>query len=296
MLTNPSNLTDKNEVVPAVISTFYTVDSFADGISFGQHRMDKHLDPRDYYFLHLPHDAELAQLRSRYVLRPRNPYAELESHLMHLSKQGVLRTSAIYFGNSTDPFFPFEGKFDASMRFLELFQKYTPGMLVVQTRSPLVVIAMPVLRKLGPHAAVTIGVETCLDQAVDRYTPRLPAVRERLQAANSLRRLGVEVTIQVAPVLPYGDWRADASKFAELLVNHADYLYVRSITDGTRPVERRLAMTPLAARLAEDRKFHYLRPDSATPLITEIERLAPGKITVPGRTQLESKQLGMFAA
>ena len=277
-------------------SLWYTVDSFADGIAFGQHRMPKGEDPRDYYFLHLPNDTQVVQLRSRYALNKVNPFAELESHLIRLSKQGVLRVSGFYFGTSTDPFFPFEGKFDASMKFLQLFQKYTPGMLVVQTRSPLIVIAMPVFRKLGARAAVTIGIETCSEECVDRYTPGLPRMSERLKTANALRKLGVEVNLQVCPVLPYGDWRGDARSFAELLSAHADFVYVRSITDGSERVEKKIRNTTLAARLAEDRKFHYLRPDSANPLIGELERIAPEKLRMPRRGQLEQKQMQMFVA
>ncbi len=277
-------------------SICYTVDSFADGIAFGQHRMEKGLDPRDYYFLHLPNDTEVVQLRSRYVLNPRNPFAELEAHLTRLARQGVLRSSTVYLGTSTDPFFPFEGKFDSSMKFLQLFQKYTPGLLVVQTRSPLIVIAMPVFKKLGVQAAVTIGIETNQEEVVERYTPGLPRVGERLKTAAALRKLGVEVTLQVCPVLPYGDWRADAHSFAELLAAHADYIYVRSITDGSERVEKKIRNSTLSRRLVEDRKFHYLRPDSANPLITAIEKIAPEKLRIPARAQLEPKQMQMFVA
>lgn len=41
------------------------------------------------------------------------------------------------------------------------------------------------------------------------------------------------MTLQVGPLLPYGDWKVDASKFAQLLVENADYIYVRPITDGS---------------------------------------------------------------
>ena len=277
-------------------SLAFTVDSFANGIAFGQHRLEKGADPRDFYSLHLKDDEEMIPLRSRYALSKSNPLHELEAHLTRLSKQGILRTSTIYFGTTTDPFYPFEGKFDASMRFLELFQKYTPGLLVVQTRSPLLVIAMPVFKRLGNHAAVTIGIESHLESSVERYTPGLPRVEERLKTATALRRFGIEVTLQVSPLLPYGEWRKDASQFAEVLAEHGDFVYVRPLTNGSERAEKKLRGTPLLQRLAEDRKFHYLRPDSTNPLITELERCAPEKVKVPTRKHLESKQLKMFAA
>jgi len=277
-------------------SITYTVDSFANGVAFGQHKLEAGQDPRDFYGLRIRDDSELVRLRSRYVLHRNNPLEELERHLGRLSSQGMLRSAVIYLGTTSDPFTPFAGKFDASMRFLDLFQRYTPGLLVVQTRSPLVVIAMPVFRRLGRHAAVTIGLETCLEESVRRYSPGLPRVEERLKAATALRRFGVEVTLQVSPILPYGDWRGDAPKFAEVLAEHGDYVYVRSITDGSERIERQIRSTTMAKRLAEDRKFHWLRPDTAVPVISELERIAPEKLKVPIRQHLLERQLKMFAA
>jgi hypothetical protein len=286
----PSDTSGKQE------SYTFTVDSFANGIAWGQHKMEAGSDPRDIYSLRIRDDSAVVKLRSRYTLHKENPLAELERHLMRLSTQGVLRQSTIYFGTTTDPFFPFEGKFDASIKFLEIFRRYTPGLLVVQTRSPLLVIAMPVLAKLGQHAAVTLGVESNLEESIRRYTPGLPRIEDRLKTATALRRFGVEVSLHVNPVLPYGDWRADAPRFAEVLAEHGDYVYVRPMTDGTERTERQIRQTVIAKRLAEDRKFHWLRPDTANPLISALEKIAPEKLAIPVRQHLQSKQLKMFAA
>lgn len=274
----------------------YTVDSFSNGVAFGQHKLESEEDPRDYYALRLSDTTDVVKLRSRYTLSQKNPLEELEKHLSRLSKQGVLGTSTIYLGVGTDPFFPFEGRFDPSMRFLDIFMRYRPGLLVVQTRSPLIVIAMPLFRKLGQNVAVTIGIETPSEDAVARFTPGLPRVSERLKTATALRRFGVEVTLQVNPVLPYGDWKADAKGFAEILVNHADYIHIKPLTDGTVATEKKLRNTPVARKLAMDRKFHWLRGDSAVPLITEVEKLASTKLRVPVREHLKEKQMKIFAA
>jgi DNA repair photolyase len=274
----------------------FTVDSFADGIAFGQHRLEAGQDPRDFYDLKVSSEGEVPRLRSRYALHKANPLWELEKALMRLSRQGVLSSSTIHFGTTSDPFFPFEGKFDASMKFLQLFERYTPGLLVVQTRSPLLVIAMPVLKKLGNRAAVTIALETPLDDMVKRYTPGFTRVEERLRAATALRRFGVEVTMQVSPVLPYGDWKKDAAPFAQMLADHGDYVYVRSITDGSPDRERQLKASSVGKRLAQDRKFQWLRPDSANPLITALEAICPDKLKIPDRKLHEKRQLSIFAA
>lgn len=287
---------EKNVLMPkSNYNIVYSVDSFANGIAFGQHKFPDSEDPRDHYCLKIDDDTELTRLRSRYTLNKQNPFCELERHLMRLSSQGVLRSACVYFGVTTDPFLPFEAKFDASMRFLELFKKYTPGLLVVQTRSPLLVIAMPVLTRLGCHCAVTLGLETNLEESARRYTSQLPRVEERLKMATALRRFGIEVNIQVAPVLPYGDWKADAGRFADTLVQHADGIHVRSITDGSERVERRLRTNVVAQKLAQDRKFHWLRPDSARVLLTEIEKRAPEKLILKDRPHLKDRQMPLFA-
>ena len=279
---------------PSVLT--YTVDSFEDGIAFGQHILAEGQDPRSFYALRLQDDSDLIRLRSRYSLHQKNPFHELEKHLMRLSSQGVLRSSVLYFGVTTDPFLPFQGKFDATMKFLDLFNKYTPGLLVVQTRSPLIVLAMPVLQKLGKHAAVTMGIETPVESIAQRYTPGLPRVEERFKAATALKRFGIEVTLQVAPVLPYGDWKKDANAFAEKLVSSADYVHINALTDGSEKTERKVRMTTLAKKLAEDRQFFYLRPDTAKPLLNAIEALKPEALKQPCRAQLQPKQMKMFAA
>lgn len=274
----------------------FTVDSFSNGIAFGQHRLPAGQDPRLTYALRLKDNSQSVRLRSRYLLHKNNPLHELERHLMRLSQQGILRRSSIYFGTTTDPFFPFEGKFDASIKFLELFQKYTPGMLYVQTRSPLIVIALPVFKKLGKHCAITIGLETCIEKNVERYTPGLPRIEERLKTVEALRRFGIEVNLQVNPLLPYGDWRQDAGAFAELLVKHADHIFLGGLVDNHEGNARQAQSSILARKLAEDRKFHWLRPDTAQPLYDAIEQMAPEKLKLPERKHLGKKQMEMFAA
>src|SRR5690606_9957117 len=115
-----------------------------------------------------------------------------------------------------------------------------------------------------------------------------------LKTVTALRRFGVEVTLQAYPVLPYGDWKADAGRFAEMLVEHGDYVYVRSITDGDERTERRIRSTPLAKKLAQDREYHWLRPDTTNIVIGHIEKMAPEKLKAPQHRALLDRQLRMF--
>jgi len=277
-------------------SIVYTVDSYADGISFGKNRINSAETWRDELALDLLDEEDLLRFRRRFTLDSKNTIENLECELMNLSERGILSRAHIVLGTTTDPFFPFDNKFDCSMKFLSLFQRYIPGLLTVQTRSPLIVLAMPILKKLGKHAAVTMCIETNDEDAIRRYTPGLPRAAERLKAARALRSFGVDVTLQVAPVLPYGDWRKDAALFAEELIGAGDSIYIRCLLDGANQTVDRQQFKNVAKALARDRKFHWLRKDSANPLTTAIGVLSPEKLKLGSPIHLEERQLNMFAA
>lgn len=288
------NRTSKETIVGEKEFNLYCVDSYSNGISFGHTRMKAGEDLRDHFALQLHERLDPANLRTRYAINKSNPLHELEINLMRLSRKGELSRSVLCLGTVTDPFFPFEGKFHASLKFLELFTKYRPGLLIVQTRSPLLVLAMPVLRKLGRSVSISMGIETHCEKFAGRYTPELPSVEDRVRAINTMRGFGIEVNIQVSPLLPYGDWQEDASHFAEFLDRHADHLYIKPLSGESAAKNRR--DQEIAKRIALDRKFHWLRKDAATPLITEIENVAPQKLRLPHREVLADRQLGIFAA
>ena len=277
------------------LHSFFCVDSYANGISFGHSKIKSKEDYRDQFALQLHDSSEMTKLRSRYAINKQNPLHELELHLMRLSNSGELATATICLGIMSDPFLPFEGKFHASLKFLELFTKYKPGLLIVQTRSPLIVLAMPVLKKMGKNVSVTMALETHDAKVANRYTPGLPSIEERVKTINALRNFGIEVNIQVAPLLPYGDWKDDAWYFGEFLAKHADLIHVMPITSKTQNT-RTLPGLELAKMLAQDRKFHWLRADSATPLISALEKIAPQKLLLPEREIHKDKQLDIFAA
>jgi DNA repair photolyase len=221
------------------------------------------------------------------------PLGDLERHLARLSSKGELRRTTIVFGVSTDPFHPFDEKFATSMKFLELFERYAPGKLIVQTRSPLIVIGLPVLKQVRNNTFVQIGLETPLDDVRLKYTPSLPTVSERWKTVRALKRFGFKVGIQVGPILPYGDWRTDASGFAEDLAREADFVSLQSIADaagGGRPNGE------LARKLAADRQFFWLRTDASKPLLSALERIAPAKLYHPAELAVPDRQIQMFGS
>jgi hypothetical protein len=266
------------------------VDSYARGISIGrvgsgEERFDLQIDG--------DRKQPPCLLRSRYVMQSQQPLADLERNLERLSMRGELRQATIVFGVTTDPFHPFDEKFATSMKFLELFERYSPGKLIIQTRSPLVVIGLPILKKVKNTTFVSIGLETPSDDIRLRYTPQLPSVSERWKTVRALRRFGLKVGIQVAPLLPYGDWRQDAAAFAEDLAAEADWVSITSIAQAAgnaRP------SGVLAQKLAAERQFFWLRADTHRPLHEALHRIAPEKLYHPAAIEVPNPQMMLFGS
>lgn len=296
---------EQGEAIKQVNLDSYSIDIYSAGVAIGQHRPPADSDPRLDCALKLPSPdggesprvcGGVLKVGGKYSVSEANPLDQVERLLIKLSRQGVLGRSTFYLGVSSDPFHPFAGKFDTSMRVLELFKRYQPGFLSVQTRSPLVVIAMPIFKALGNHVGVTFGIETFDEQVANRLTPHIPRVAERVKAVNSLRRLGVEVTVQVAPLLPYGEWRDDAHRFANWLAAGADYLLIKPLVNRRECASIGGRKCPIAKRLADERRFHWLRSDAAEPLSRALVELCPEKLLAPKRVWLEERQIALSVA
>lgn len=269
-------------------------DSFENGVSFGKQTVED-----NNYLASCPLSLELEEqklnLKSRYSEAPHDNLGVLEGRLALLQRRGELDNSLTVFGVNADPFHPFQSRFDTSMKFLNLFERYSAGQLVIQTRSPLLVIAMPVLRQLKDRLIVTIPVETSSPESVSKYTPHLPKISERLRVAAVLRKFGIPIHMQVSPMLPYGDIKKDAAAFASMLTTNADYISVQPIFTGVKSGNK-VARSQIADKLAAERNFSWLRADACKHLLQCIELLAPKKLELPNLNTKQDRQLNIFAA
>lgn len=278
------------EISPLTLS----VDSFANGVAVGK------LSPKEseegiFLPLSLEMDDQSSFIRSRYLNDNQNSIAALEGRFALMERKGDLARTTVYFGVNSDPFHPFESRFDASMKFLKLFERFSVGQLVLQTRSPLLVVAMPILKKLGSRLVVTIPVETSSPESAAKYTPHLPRLSERLRVASVLRRFGIKVHMQVAPMLPYGDIKKDAAAFAAVLIEHADYISVRPVMAANSGKSRK-TVPQIANKLAAERNFVWLRADATKHLEQCLALLAPKKLELPNLVIPGNRQLSIFAA
>lgn len=230
----------------------------------------------------------------KYYLHRENYAAALEAQLSHLHKVGELNSMVCYFGSVTDPFLNLHKKFDVTMSCLDVLERYAPGLVVFQTRSPMVISILPALKALGSRAVVAIPIETHIEKSVQRYMPTKPRVAERIVAADGLRKQGVTVNLMASPVLPYGDYFRDAWDFADLLNRHADYITFGSLASGSENDEKALRIMPIAQKLVADKQFRYLRPYSYHVLYRAMQAIAPEKLLLPVKKPVNPSQLSLF--
>jgi hypothetical protein len=127
-----------------------------------------------------------------------------------------LAGTTVILGCNSDPFLPFQGKFDTSLKIVEYLARLRPALLCVQTRSPLVVLTLPILKALGQHVVANISLETRQDALNNHSRLGLPRPSERIKAAKILSKAGVPVLLQVVPPSTETDLAGYALMLSEL--------------------------------------------------------------------------------
>ena len=294
-MTTNSSIDKSSNSTAQQVRTVYTVDCVVSSLRLGSAAVSPLEDFRAALFLPLHAPDPISAASSKLQAAIANPVHELEKKLIFLSERGKLRSAEFLIGSTTDPFHPYKDRFNLTLKLLKLFERFTPARVIIQTRSPLVVLGLPTLKKLGEHVSVALVLETCSEESVAQYTPEFPKVRERLNAAAALRHLGVAVDLHVAPLLPYGDLVEDAGFFARQLVKNSRSILVLPFNFCDQ-VPGRASHHLVVESLQRDGKAEWLRADAAQPLMAELKRLAPEKLGSTGGKQLVAKQTELFAA
>jgi DNA repair photolyase len=124
----------------------------------------------------------------------------------------LLKDETIVIGTATDPFQPAERRFRITRGLLEVLAEH-PGLSVaIITKSPLITRDIDVLKRIQRHSSLTIHlslISTDRDLA-RKIEPRAPTPEARLRALARLTENGIEVGINVMPVLPAITDRDDA--------------------------------------------------------------------------------------
>ncbi len=163
----------------------------------------------------------------------------LRRELARHAARGTLDRLAIFMSSATDPYQGAEVRWRLARGCLDVMADYTPGLLVVQTRSPLVAQDFARLAKLGKRVWLNFTLETDLDDVRHTLTPRCPSIGQRLDTLELARAAGLQVQITVSPCLPY----SSVEQFARRLTALGQRVVVDTYTSGDGQAGKRTART-----------------------------------------------------
>ncbi len=117
---------------------------------------------------------------------------------------GLVRGEGLLIGTATDPYQPAERRFRLTRGILEVLSEH-PGMRIgLITKSPLITRDIDLLTRIGRHSRLFIHVSliTVDRELARRLEPRAPTPDSRLRALGRLADAGLNVGVNVMPVLP----------------------------------------------------------------------------------------------
>lgn len=120
---------------------------------------------------------------------------------------------AVYLSSVTDPYLPAERSLELTRGILQALLPHQPRLLV-QTRGPLVVRDLDVLRQF---CAVRVNMSIPTDSEAVRqvFEPKAPPLEKRWEALAAARAAGVPVGICVTPMLPLDQPDAFVARLAK---------------------------------------------------------------------------------
>jgi DNA repair photolyase len=146
--------------------------------------------------------------------------------LARAAARGVLATARIFCSSATDPYTPLERRLALTRGCLEVMVRHPPALLLIQTRSPLVLRDVALLQLL-PRVGVSLTVTTADESVRRRFEPDSPSTARRVAALAELRAAGIRVQAAISPLLP-----GDPQRLAELLDPVVDRVVVDDFFRG----------------------------------------------------------------
>lgn len=191
----------------------------------------------------------------------------LRLELEKARRKGQFGSLRIFMSTATDPYQGAEARLKITRGVLEVFAEAGDfGLLVVQTRSPLVERDMDLLARLGSRVWVSLTIETNRDDVRRQITPASPSIARRLTTLEKLTRAGLKVQAAISPVLP-----CDAEQFADLIAARTTRAVVDTLIHGDGASGRRsaeLGMPDLLRRLGYET---WMNEDSHVPLLENLK-------------------------
>src|SRR5688572_14265534 len=142
----------------------------------------------------------------RHVLVKENAPALLQRELRPGSPRLAALTAGevVVVGTATDPYQPAERRFRVTRGVLSTLAELSGLSVVIITKSPLITRDVDLLRRITERSALTVHLSliTMRRDLARLIEPRAPTPDSRVRAVARLRAAGVDVGINVMPVLP----------------------------------------------------------------------------------------------
>ena len=128
------------------------------------------------------------------------------------------KPATVWVSGLCDPYQPLEAKYELTRKCLEiLVDNNWP--VIIQTRSPLVLRDLDILKRAG-NVEAGLSITTADDEIRKIFEPEAPSIKDRLNTLEEIHRSGIRTYAMVAPMLP------GAEKLASKLKGKADRIIV----------------------------------------------------------------------
>jgi DNA repair photolyase len=174
----------------------------------------------------------------------------------------------IYCSPLVDPYQPEEAVEQMMPRILEAVIKAPPRVFTIQTRGPLILRDVELLKRAG--ARVSFSITTNRDDVRRLYEPHCATFEERIGVVRTLREAGIETYATLAPLLP-----CDPEVLARAAIEATgrdligDPLHIRSTK--ARGATTREAAFKISAAHHHDQ---YLDAEGQARVVEQIDRIA----------------------
>ena len=128
-------------------------------------------------------------------------YTTFKSNAAELLKKALKPEQVVYCSPLVDPFQPAEAEVDAMTPILEAVAARPPRVFVIQTRSPRVLDAVDLIRRI-PNVRVSFTITTDREDIRRVYEPHCDSIESRFETVKRLGELGIQTFVTVAPLLP----------------------------------------------------------------------------------------------
>lgn len=131
-------------------------------------------------------------------------FTTFKANAPELLDDSKLRDSVIYCSPLVDPYQPVEREYQLMPRILSALLRRAPRAFTIQTRAPLVMRDLALLKELSAltRLRISMSVTTDQDSVRKRYEPHCEPNEARLETIARLREHGIEVYATLAPLLP----------------------------------------------------------------------------------------------